>query len=273
VGVFDRLAQLEKEGKSFALATIVQASGSVPRHAGTRMLIFSDGSFEWTIGGGEVESLVIQAGQEALKDGKTRLLHYNFSDPERGDPGVCGGEMDVYIEPIRPKATLVIFGMGHIGKAIAHLGSWLGFRVVGADDRADTMLEGNIPDVDERVRCEIADLPEHVELTDRTFVILATRGVTIDVAGLPALLRSPAAYIGVIGSRRRWETTARQLQEMGVPDDEILRVTSPMGLEIHAETPEEIALSILAEIIMIQRGGTGEKMSHKPTKLENADGE
>jgi xanthine dehydrogenase accessory factor len=273
VSIFDRLAQLEKEGKSFALATIVQASGSVPRHEGTKMLIFPDGTFEWTIGGGEVESLVIQAGQEALKDGKTKLLHYNFNDPERGDPGVCGGEMDVYIEPIRPKVTLLIFGMGHIGKAIAHLGSWLGFRVIAADDRADTILEGNTPDVDERIHCEIADLPKHVEVTDQTFIILATRGVPIDVAGLPALLRSPAAYIGVIGSRRRWETTAHQLQEMGVPEGEILRVTSPVGLEIHAETPEEIALSILAEIIMIQRGGTGEEMSHTPTKLKNADGE
>ena len=181
--------------------------------------------------------------------------------------------MDVYIEPIRPKATLLIFGMGHVGKAIAHLGSWLGFRVVAADDRADTILEGNNPDVDERIHCEIVDLPKHVEVTDQTFIILATRGVPIDVAGLPALLRSPAAYIGVIGSRRRWETTARQLQEMGIPDEEILRVTSPMGLEIRAETPEEIALSILAEIIMIQREGTGEKMSHTPTKLETADGE
>lgn len=273
MSIFERLAQLEKEGKSFALATIVQANGSVPRHEGTKMLIFSDGTFEWTIGGGEVENLIVQAGQEALKDGKTRLIHYNFSDPERGDPGVCGGEMDVYIEPIRSKATLLIFGMGHIGRAIAHLGSWLGFRVIGADDRADTILEGNNPDVDERIHCEITDLPEHVELTDRTFVILATRGVPIDVAGLPALLRSQVAYIGVIGSRRRWETTAHQLQELGVPDGEILRVTSPMGLEIHAETPEEIALSIMAEIIMIQKGGTGEKMSHTPTKLENADGE
>ena len=273
MSTFNRLAQLESEGKPFALATIVQASGSVPRHAGTKMLVFPEGNFEGTIGGGEVENLVIKAGQDALKDGKTRLLHYNFSDPERGDPGVCGGEMDVYVEPILPKATLLIFGMGHVGKAVAHLGGWLGFRVIAADDREDYVLEDDTPDVDGRIHCEIAELPKHVEITDQTYIILATRGVSIDVAGLPRLLESRAAYVGVIGSRRRWETTAGQLKEMGVPDGEILRVTSPMGLEIHAETPEEIALSILAEIVMIHRGGTGEKMAHSPTRLRNVEAE
>jgi xanthine dehydrogenase accessory factor len=273
VGIINRLAQLEEEGKPFALATIIQAKGSVPRHAGTKMLIFSNGKFEGTIGGGEVENLVIQAGREALKDGKTKLLHYNFRDPEHGDPGVCGGEMDVYIEPVRPTATLLIFGMGHVGKAIAHLGSWLGFQVVVADDRAESVLEENTPDADQRFHCEIADLPKHIKLTDQTFVILATRDVTIDVAGLPTLLDTPAAYIGVIGSRRRWETTAHQLQENGILEEDILRVTSPMGLEIHAETPEEIALSILAEIVMIRRGGTGEKMVHIPTTLKKVEEE
>jgi xanthine dehydrogenase accessory factor len=273
VSIFDRLAQLEKERKPVALATIIQANGSVPRHEGSKMLIFPSGSFEGSIGGGEVENLVIRAGQEALMDGKTRLLHYNFSDPERGDPGVCGGEMDVYIEPIRPNASLLIFGMGHVGKAVAHLGSWLGFRVIAADDREEHLTEEDIPEADQRIQCEIADLQKHVELTDQTFIVLTTRGVNIDVAGLPALLNSPAAYIGVIGSRRRWETTVHQLQEMGIPEEAILRVTSPMGLEIHAETPEEIALSILAEIVMIQRGGTGEKMTHVPVKLKNVDGD
>jgi xanthine dehydrogenase accessory factor len=273
VGIFNRMAQLEEEGKPFALATIVQATGSVPRHEGTKMLIFPEGNFEGTIGGGEVENLVVQAGQEALRDGRTRLLHYNFRDPEHGDPGVCGGEMDVYIEPVRPKATLLIYGMGHVGKAIAHLGSWLGFQVIAADDRAESVLENNIPDVDQRIHCAIADLPNHIEFTDQTFVVLATRDVTIDVTGLPTLLETPAAYIGVIGSRRRWETTAHQLQQNGVPEEDILRVTSPMGLEIHAETPEEIALSILAEIVMIRRGGTGQKMAHMPTTLRNMEEE
>jgi xanthine dehydrogenase accessory factor len=265
---YARLAELEKEGKSFALATIIQTRGSVPRHEGTKMIIFPDSSFEGTIGGGEVESMIIREAQETLSDGKSRVLHYNFSDPERGDPGVCGGEMDVYVEPIRPKVSLLIFGMGHVGQAIAHLGSWLGFRVVAADDRPDYITEDIAPSANQRIHSELADLTTHVKIDDQTFIILATRGVPVDVAGLPALLRSPAAYIGVIGSRRRWATTARQLQEMGIQNEDILRVTSPMGLEINAETPAEIALSILAEIVMILRGGTGEKMAYVPIPVD-----
>lgn len=272
MSIYARLAQLEKEGKSFALATIIQTRGSVPRHEGTKMIIFPDGSYEGTIGGGEVESIIIREAQEALSDGKTKLLHYNFNDPERGDPGVCGGEMDVYVEPIRVKPTLLIFGMGHVGQAIAHLGSWLGFRVVAADDRPDYVSEDIAPSADQWIHCELVDLPTHVKINDQTFIILTTRGVPVDVAGLPALLQSSAAYIGVIGSRRRWETTAGQLQELGVTKEDILRVTSPMGLEINAETPEEIALSILAEIIMIHRGGTGEKMAHAPIIVDKAEG-
>jgi xanthine dehydrogenase accessory factor len=273
MSIFDRLAQLEKEGKSVALAIIVQARGAVPRHQTTKMLIFSDGSIEGTIGGGEVENLIIHEGCQALNDGKPKMLHYNFNDPSRGDPGVCGGEMDVYIEPILPKATLLIYGMGHVGQAIAHLGKWLDFRIIACDDRADYASEDKIPDVDQRIQCELADLTKQTEINDQTYIILATRGVDVDAAGLPAILNSPAAYIGVIGSRRRWEVTAQKLQDSGIPKNDILRINSPMGLEIHAETPEEIALSILAEIVMIRRGGTGEKMAHVPTQLMKSKGE
>jgi xanthine dehydrogenase accessory factor len=260
------------DGKSVALATIVKVQGSVPRHEGTKMLIFPDGSIEGTIGGGEVESLIIQEAQEALSDGNGRLLHYNFSDPSRGDPGVCGGQMDVFVEPIRPKDTLLIFGMGHVGKAVAYLGAWLGFRIIAADDRADYVSEATVPDADVRINCQLTELADKVDLTDQTFIILTTRGVPIDVAGLPGLLRSPAAYIGVIGSRRRWETTVKELRDSGVTDDDIRRITSPMGLEINAETPEEIAVSILSEIIMIKRGGTGEKMAHIPSSVDKGEG-
>jgi xanthine dehydrogenase accessory factor len=273
VGIFQRLAELDAQGKTAVLATVIRTRGSVPRHEGTKMLIFPNGSFEGTIGGGEVESLIIQEAQTAMMDGKPRLLHYNFSHPERGDPGVCGGEMEVFVDPIRPRPTLIIFGMGHVGKAIAHLGAWLGFRIVAADDRAKHVAEGEIPFADERICCELVELPERVEIGNRTFIVLTTRGVPVDVTGLPALLKTDAAYVGVIGSRRRWETTARQLKENGLSDELIARVVSPMGLEIQAETPEEIALSIMAEIIMVLRGGSGQKMAHTPVILDSTEGE
>ncbi len=271
--ILARLAQLEREGKPVVLALVIQAKGSVPRHVGTKMLIFPDGSSEGTIGGGAMESLVIKEAQDALSDGKPRLLHYNFSDPERGDPGVCGGEMDIYVEPIRRKATLLVFGMGHVGKAVVHLGKWLGFRIVAIDDREEFAEPTSYPNVDQVVHSDLMTIPDEVEIDNQTYIVLTTREVPIDVAGLPALLKTEAAFIGVIGSRRRWETTSKALQEKGVSSEEIARVHSPVGLEIHAETPEEIALSILSEIIMIRRGGTGEKMAHTPVALKERDNE
>jgi xanthine dehydrogenase accessory factor len=265
VDSFAKLAQLEEQGRPFALVIVIQARGSVPRHARSKMLVFPDGSAEGTIGGGEMEGLVIREALEALLDGKTRLLHYNFNDPGKGDPGVCGGEIDVYVEPVQAKPSLLIFGAGHVGKAVAHLGKWAGFHVIVGDDREEFATEDNVPEAAQTIHCDLSQLAKHVEIDPQTYIILTTREVSLDVEGLPNLLKTSAAYIGVIGSRRRWETTAKKLLEEGVTDEMISRVTSPMGLEINAETPEEIALSILSEIIMLRRGGTGDRMAHNPS--------
>lgn len=259
--IFGRLAELERQGRPVALATIVRASGSVPRHEGTRMLIHPDGRIEGTVGGGDLENRVIEAAIQALRDGLPKILHYEFRDIERGDAGVCGGEMEVFVEAIRPRATIVVVGGGHVGSAVAHLASWLGFRVVVTDDREEFASEDAIPEADEHIHAPLAELPDRIEITPDTYVMLTTRGVPVDVEGLPALLETQAGYIGVIGSRRRWEVCAQQLAEKGLPEEQIERVHSPMGLELNAETPEEIAVSMLAEIIMQRRGGTGQKMS------------
>jgi xanthine dehydrogenase accessory factor len=267
-----RMAELESEEVPFALVIVVKAQGSVPRHEGSKMLIFSDGSSEGTIGGGEMERLVIEEGQASLRDGRARYLHYNFSDPDRGDPGVCGGEIDVYVEPVQPSHTLLVFGMGHVGQAVAHLGSWLGFRVIAADDRAEFAIPSTAPTAERVLHCELADLIKEVEINTQTYVVLATRGVPVDVEGLPFLLEKEAGYIGVIGSKRRWETSVKELKEKGVSEELIAKVNSPIGLEIEAESPEEIALSIMAEIVMIYRGGSGESMSHSPKPSREKSG-
>lgn len=264
MSAYQRLAELERSGQAAALATVIRARGSVPRHAGSKMIVFPDGRIEGTIGGGEMERRVIAEAVQALARGEPRLVHYTLCDPSQGDPGVCGGEVEVYVEPIQPKPTLVVVGGGHVGRAVAHLGQWLGFRVVVCDDRPEYATAESVPDADAYVTCPLSELPARVPIDEHTYLVLATRSVDIDVPGLPALLETPAAYIGVIGSRRRWETSAQQLRQRGVPDSAIARVTSPMGLELGAETPEEIALSILAEIILVRRGGTGERMRHEP---------
>lgn len=262
--IFARLAELQAAGRQVALATVVRASGSVPRREGTRMLIFPDGTIEGTVGGGDLEHRVVEAGLEILQSGRPQLLEYAFRDVEQGDVGVCGGEMEVYVERVEPQATVVVVGGGHVGQAVAHLASWLGFRVVVNDDRAEFADEQLVPEADEVIHVPLAELPERLNINPQTYLMLTTRGVEIDVEGLPALLETEAGYIGVIGSRRRWEVCAQQLAERGVPPEQIKRVRSPMGLELNAETPEEIALSMLAEIILLRRGGSGEVMAHSP---------
>ncbi|MDF1500376.1 MAG: XdhC/CoxI family protein [Anaerolineales bacterium] len=264
MGLYRQLADIQERGVPAALVTVIRTRGSVPRHAGSKMIVFADGTTQGTIGGGEMESRVIQTALEAIQSRATELVNYEFRDPSEGDVGVCGGEMEVFVEPVQIPPKLIVLGAGHVGQALAHLGRWLGYHVVVCDDRVEFASESTNPEADELVHCEPDALTKHVEIHANTFLVLTTRSVEIDVQALPQLLESPAAYIGVIGSRRRWETTAKALQQAGVPQEDLRKVSSPMGLDINAETPEEIALSIFAEIIQHQRGGTGQPMGHDP---------
>lgn len=258
---FEQINQLENQGREVALCIVTKSQGSTPRRAGSKMLVFPDGRIEGTIGGGEMENRVIAEALQALAENKPRTLTYTLSDPASGDPGVCGGQMEVYVEPIKPHPTVVVVGVGHVGKAVAELAHWLGFRVAVSDDRPDFINVDELPAIDEVHAGPLADLPQQVSINDQTYLVLTTRNVEIDVAGLPSLLETPAAYIGVIGSRRRWATTRKILIEAGISEEKLDRVVSPMGIELNAETPTEIALSILAEIIMLRRDGDGERMA------------
>jgi xanthine dehydrogenase accessory factor len=261
--LYSLLAEITSHGKSAALCTIVHSKGSTPRRAGSKMLVFEDGTFTGTIGGGEMEHRVLDEAMIVIHEGKPNLLKYSMTDPKRGDPGVCGGQVEIYVEPILPPEKIVVIGGGHVGKAVAHLAKWLGYRVAVSDDRTEfCTLEMN-PDADEFYPVPMEDLPGHLNINRQTYLILTTRGSLVDVAGLPALLETKAAYIGLIGSKRRWATTLKGLQDKGVSDEAIKRIHSPMGLELNAETPEEIAVSILAEVIMLSSGGDGKPMRAK----------
>jgi xanthine dehydrogenase accessory factor len=259
--VYQALAKLEEQNQPGALCIVVRSQGSTPRHSGSKMVVFQDGSIVGTVGGGEMESRVIAEALEAIVDGKARLLEYTLAEPGRGDPGVCGGQVEVYVEPVVQKATLVVVGGGHVGKAVVSLARWLGFYVVVSDDRPEFCTPDSVPGADAYLPGALVELPERIRITPSTYLVLTTRGVKVDVAGLPALLSTPAAYIGVIGSRRRWETARKEMLAMGVPAEKIARVRSPMGLELNAETPEEIAVSILAEIIMLRNSADGRPMA------------
>ena len=261
--VFRALAELEDHGGGGVLCTIISSTGSTPRHVGSKMLVYPDGRFTGTVGGGEMESRVIREAVEAYHEGKPRSLSYSLIDPKQGDPGICGGTVEVFIEPLLGKPVLLIVGGGHVGKAVAHLGKWLGFRVAISDDRPEFCNKEANPDAEEFYPVALKDLPSSLSITPNTYIVLTTRGMPIDVPGLPALLATPAAYIGVIGSKRRWLSTRSALIEMGVPNEQLDKIYSPIGIELMAETPEEIAVSILAEILMLRNGASGEQMRYQ----------
>jgi len=258
--IYQALSELEKNNESAALCTVVKSEGSTPRHVGSKMLVYLDGKFIGTVGGGELENRVIKVARESLNNRKSQTLTYTMADPSRGDPGVCGGTVEVFVEPILPPALIVVIGAGHVGKAVVHLAKWLGFRVVLSDDRTEFCNPEAIPNADAYYPVPMAELVNQFKVTYQTYFVVTSRGSSVDAAGLPSLLDSEAAYIGVIGSKRRWLTTVKALKEKGVAEEKIARVHSPMGLELNAETPEEIAVSIMAEIMMLKDKGTGKMM-------------
>jgi xanthine dehydrogenase accessory factor len=259
--VLKELLAAQERREPVALAVVIRDQGSVPRHAGSKMLVYGDGRTLGTIGGGEMESRVAAEALAALRDGEPRMVPYSLVDPGRGDPGVCGGQVEIFVEPYPAPATLFILGCGHVGRALASLGHWLGFRVIAYDDRADLATPENVPDAAVLLTGAPADLPAALTIDGNTYLALVTRNVGLDRQLLPHLLDTPAAYIGVMGSRRRWEETKRQLLADGIPAERLARVVSPIGLELNAESPNEIALSIMAQIIMSRRGGDGQSMA------------
>jgi xanthine dehydrogenase accessory factor len=251
--IFEAIVDLERNNRAGAVCTIVRSRGSTPRHATSKMLVFPDGHIMGSVGGGEVENRVIREALDAIEKRTTRLLEYNMADPERGDPGVCGGQVEIYVEPIIPKPVLVVVGVGHVGKAVAHLAKWLGFIVAASDDRVEFCTPQAVPEADMFFPIPLEQLSAQMEITPWTYLVLTTRGMDLDVNGLPSLLDSPARYIGVIGSKKRWATTTKKLIDRGVTADKLAKVRSPIGIEIYAETPEEIAVSIMAEIIKLHQ--------------------
>jgi len=258
--IYATLADLEKTGGLAVVCTIVRDRGSVPRHAGSKMVVYADGHFEGTIGGGEMESRVIREALAVLAADTPKLVSYSLVNPKEGDPGICGGEVEIFLEPVKPHPTLLVIGGGHVGKALVHLGKWLGFRVVLSDDREEFCNPTWAPDADEYLPSTVRELPQRFAFHSQVYVVMANRGFPVDVEALPSVINQPHAYLGVIGSRRRWATVRNRLAELGVSAEQLDQIHAPMGLELNAETPEEIAISVMAEVISQIRGGTGEPM-------------
>ncbi|MEM9561567.1 MAG: XdhC family protein [Actinomycetota bacterium] len=287
--IIRELAAAIERGEPVVLATVVRTDRSVPRRPGTKMLVHADGRIDGTVGGGEMEARVRREAAEALADGRPRLLSFDLVDPTSGDPGVCGGTVDLYLEPHMPDPLLFVVGAGHVGRAVADLARWLGFRTVVWDDRPEAIAElaaapatgpaagrhtgaGNLdagnpgagnpdavpaapPPVTATGPIDAALAASGVDA--QTSIVMVTRNVDLDLELLPPLLSSPAGYLGLMGSTRRWATTRARLLDAGLAGDhtdvDLDRIVSPIGIEIGAETPEEIAVSILAQVVARRR--------------------
>ena len=251
--ILGHVAEANGTGHAVVVATVIQTSRSVPRRAGSKMIVYPGGRTVGSVGGGEMEARVTAASLEAIEDGKIRKLTYDLVDATKGDPGVCGGSVEVLIEPHMPLPQLYVVGCGHVGRAVSDLAAWLGFQVIATDDRVELATKEALPSAHAVIGGPFASALARHPIDRHTSVVLVTRNVALDVELLPAILATEACYIGLMGSSRRWQTTRAKLAESGVSDTDLNRLSTPIGLEIRAETPEEIAVSIMAEVVANRR--------------------
>ena len=247
------------KGETIALVTVVETKGSTPREVGTKMLVNKDGLVASTIGGGITEAKVIEEVKQALKEGKGKLLTYHLTKEQAalGEGAICGGEMKVFIDILQPKEEVLIFGAGHIAVCVSELAKMVGFKVAIIDDRKEFANQNRFPEADKIIIESIDKALQHIKITPSTYIIIVTRGHLQDQEVLASVIKSKAAYLGMIGSRQKNATVFQYLKEQRISEDELAKVHAPIGIDIRAQTPEEIAVSIMAEIIQVRREKKG----------------
>jgi xanthine dehydrogenase accessory factor len=252
--IYDEIVKIRSEGESAAVATVTSVKGSAPRGEGSKMLIKSDGKIIGSVGGGSAEAQVMQEAMKVMSDGKARMLRYDLTGKDAAKGGmICGGNMEVFIEPIISDPVLYVFGGGHISFSISKIGKMLGFRVVVIDDRQEFANPRRFPEADETIARDIEMVIPELKINKSSYIVIVTRGHILDERVLEWAIRTNAKYIGMIGSRKKNAIVFSHLESRGVSRELLETVHAPIGLDINAETPEEIAVSILAEIIMVRR--------------------
>jgi xanthine dehydrogenase accessory factor len=253
--VFGAVSEAMARGDRAALVTIVRANGSTPQRVGAKMLVHEDGGIVGTIGGGCYENDASQKARAAIRDGKPQLVRYDLNDDFAEETGlICGGQMDVFIEPILPSPQLFVLGAGHVGYHVARLGALVGFRVHIIDDREKFANADRFPDAAEVVVDDIADWLTTHPLPPSAYAVVVTRGHRNDLDALRPLVAQELPYLGLIGSRAKIARLYERLIEEGVPPSALERVHAPIGLDLGAVTPEEIAVAIVAELIAVKYG-------------------
>jgi xanthine dehydrogenase accessory factor len=253
--VFAAVTDALDRGEPAALVTIVSTLGSTPQRVGAKMLVFGDGRIVGTIGGGCYENDAFWKAREAITNRRPQLVHYELSDDFAQETGlICGGQMDVYIEPIEPSPELYIVGAGHVGFHLAKVANDVGFRVHVVDDREKFANRERFPNAAEVLAEDIPSWLARTHLPPHAYVVIVTRGHTNDLEALRALAPRDLRYLGLIGSRAKVARIYDALTADQMPAEVLKQVHAPIGLDIGAVTPQEIAGSILAELIAVKHG-------------------
>ena len=255
--IYEQIVQLRREGRRGAIATITNVRGSIPSFQTAKMLIRDDGSIAGTIGGGCVEAEVWQAAREVMEEEKPRSLTFNLNNNPKYDTGlVCGGTLEVFIEPVLPPALLYIFGAGHVAFNLYKIAQIAGFDVIVVDDRESYANRERFPDAREVIADDFDVALAHMHVPESAYIVIVTRGHRDDMRVLRWAVNANARYLGMIGSQRKTIAIYKELEKEGVPAEKFANVHAPVGLEIGAVTPEEIAVAIVAEMIAIRRHTT-----------------
>jgi xanthine dehydrogenase accessory factor len=252
--IYEAIVNLRHRGGKAVLATIVNTRGSAPRKEGAKMLVHSDGRIVGTVGGGDLEHQIVRRALQLLDGNESQLAHFEMTNEDASRAGmVCGGTLDVFLDPLEASPALYIFGGGHISLTLARIGKMVGFRVVVIDDRSEFANAERFPEADETMAGEIASVMPRLKINGTSYIVIVTRGHQNDSQVLEWAVTTPAAYVGMIGSKRKVLAVFAYLRTKGITQQQLDRVHSPVGLSIGAETPEEIAVSIMAEVIQVRR--------------------
>jgi xanthine dehydrogenase accessory factor len=252
--IYEEIVRLRQQGRRGAVATIVNVRGSIPSFETAKMLVRDDGSIVGTIGGGCVEAEVWQAAREIMESEKPRTLTFNLNQNPKYDTGlVCGGTLDIFIEPVLPPASLYIFGAGHVASSLYRAAGSAGFDVSVVDDRENYANRERFPEAKEVIAEDFDKAMARLSPGETSYIVIVTRGHRDDMRVLRWAVQSQARYIGMIGSKRKTISIFRELVKEGIPEHRFERVHAPVGLDIGAITPEEIAVAITAELIAARR--------------------
>jgi xanthine dehydrogenase accessory factor len=252
--IYSEICTLRRQGRRSALATIVNVRGSIPSAVAAKMLVRDDGSILGTVGGGCVENDVRKGAMEVMKDEKPRTFNFNLDQRPDDDTGlVCGGSLQVFVEPVIPPPLLYIFGAGHVGLNIYRVALIAGFEVVVIDDRDAYANRERFPDALDIHAGDMNLMMSQLDPPDSSYIAIVTRGHRHDMRVLRWAVDTKARYIGMIGSGRKVLTVFEQLEKEGIAHERFDRVYAPIGLQLGAVTPEEIAISVVAELIAIRR--------------------